>query len=151
VGSALAHQRHVAPASRMGIMSEPRISVLFITYNRLVTLRPTLESFLANTDYLRDRLELIVCHDCSPAPVQQELRRMPFDVHCLGAKRAGLGANVNQGLRTASGDLILQMQDDWECLGPPDYLHRAAAALKAVADAGMVILNQHPMPLTVRR
>ena len=129
----------------------PKISVLFITYNRLVTLKPTLEAFLANTDFPRDRLELIVCDDCSPPAVQDEIRRMPFDLQCLAAKRGGLGANVNQGLKAASGQLILQMQDDWECLGPPDYLRRAAAALKAAPDVGMVILNQHPMPLNVRR
>lgn len=129
----------------------PAISVLFITYNRLVTLKPTLEAFLARTDYPRDRLELIVCDDCSPPAVQEELRLMPFDVHCLAAKRGGLGANANQGLKAASGDLILQMQDDWECLGPPGYLQHAASALESAPDVGMVILNQHPMPLPVRR
>lgn len=131
-------------------MTLPLISVLFVTYNRLVTLRPTLEHFLANTNYPRDRLELIVCDDCSPEAVQAELHSMPFDQYCLATARNGLGANVNQGLRAASGDLILQLQDDWRCLGPPDYLHRAVAALQADSDVGMVILNQHPNPLPVR-
>lgn len=128
----------------------PRVSVLFITFNRIVTLRPTLSSFLASTDYPRDRLELICCDDCSPAFVQAELEAMPFDVHCLSKKRRGLGANVNQGLRAASGELILQIQDDWECRGPADYLRRAVASLQAAPEVGMVILNRHPNPLPVR-
>ncbi len=131
-------------------MTPPLISVLFVTYNRLVTLRPTLDHFLANTNYPRDRLELIVCDDCSPDAVQAELRSMQFDKYCLATARNGLGANVNQGLRAASGDLILQLQDEWRCLGPPDYLHRAVAALQTDSDVGMVILNQHPNALPVR-
>lgn len=128
----------------------PKISVLFITYNRMVTLRPTFQSFIANTEYPRDRLELICCDDCSPKEVQAELLAMPFDIHCLAKKRKGLGANVNQGLRAASGDLILQLQDDWGCQGPADYLRRAVAAIDTVPDVGMVILKRHPNPLPVR-
>lgn len=129
----------------------PLVSVAFITYDRLVTLRPTLASFLANTDYPRERLELIVCDDCSPKAVQAELHRMPFDVHCLATRRRGLGANANQGLRSATGDLILQLQDDWQCVGPPDYLRRAVSALRVASDVGMLILNEHPEALPVRR
>jgi len=129
----------------------PKVSILFITYNRLITLKPTINSFLANTDYPRDLLELIICDDCSPKAVQTELRAMPFDVFCLAAKRCGLGGNVNQGLRAASGDFILQMQDDWQCQGPPDYLRRAIAALYEAPEVGMLILNQHPMTLPLRQ
>ena len=125
----------------------PRISVLFITYNRLVTLGPTLDAFLTKTDYPRDLLELVCCDDCSPPTVQRELRRMPFDIHCLAAKRRGLGANVNQGLRAATCDLVLQLQDDWECTGPADYLLHAVSALESVSEVGMVILKRHPNDL----
>jgi len=129
----------------------PVISVVFVTFDRLITLQPTFASFLNNTDYPRDRLELIVCDDCSPKAVQAELRRMPFDLHCLATQRRGLGANVNQGLRAASGDLIFQLQDDWMCQGAVDYLRRATAAIRAAPDIGLIILNQHPMPLPIRR
>lgn len=116
----------------------------------MVTLRPTFESFFANTDYPRERLELICCDDCSPPNVQAELKAMPFDIHCFSTKRRGLGANVNQGLKVASGDLILQLQDDWECQGPRDYLRRAAIALGEVHEVGMVILKRYPNPLPIR-
>lgn len=129
----------------------PKISVLFITYNRLITLRPTFEAFLANTDYPRDRLELICCDDGSPREVQAELRAMPFDVHCLPTKRRGLGANTNQGLHAATGDYILQLQDDWVCEGPADYLMRAIDSLASEAELGMLILFEHPSVLPVRR
>ncbi len=128
----------------------PKVSVLIVTYNRMVTLQPTFESFFANTEYPRERLELICCDDSSPPDVQSALRAMPFDVYCLATKQRGLGANVNQGLRAATGDLILQLQDDWVCRGPADYLLRAVAALEAASEVGMLIMNRHPNPLPVR-
>jgi glycosyltransferase involved in cell wall biosynthesis len=121
----------------------PKVSVIFITYNRLVTLKPTLESFLQKTEYPRDKLELIVADDASPPKVQAEIRRMPFNFFCLKTKNVGLGANVNSGLAKASGDYILQIQDDWICLGPGNYLKRAIAALEASPDIGMLILRPH--------
>lgn len=122
----------------------PKISVVFLTFNRLVTLKPTLESFLANTDYPRERLELIVADDASPPSVQDEIRRMPFDTFCLSSKNAGMGANNNRGLAAATGELILQLQDDWQCLGPATYLHSAVEALEASPETGLVLLRPSP-------
>ncbi len=120
------------------------ISVLFVTYNRLITLRPTLETFLANTDFPRDQLELIVADDASPPDVQAQIRGMPFDVFCLSSTRGGMGANTNRGLAAATGDFILQIQDDWECRGPADYLSTALAAMEAAADCGLILLRPSP-------
>lgn len=131
-------------SSRRGKMSEPMVSVVFVTFNRLVTLRPTLESFLSATDYPRDRLELIVADDASPADVQAQLRAMPFDVFRLSSRRGGMGANTNRGLAAATGDFVLQLQDDWECCGPRDYLHKAIEAMEAAPDCGMVLLRPSP-------
>ena len=58
---------------------------------------------------------------------------------------------MNQGLQAASGDLILQLQDDWDCQGPSDYLRRAVAAIDTVPEVGMVILKRHPNPLPVKQ
>lgn len=121
----------------------PKVSVVFVTYNRMVTLRPTLESFLRLTDYPRDRLELIVTDDGSPQSVQSEIRGMPFDVFCLSDRRSGLGANTNRGLAAATGDFVLQLQDDWSCEGPADYLVKAVGILSARPDIGLLILNTH--------
>ncbi|MBB4200277.1 hypothetical protein GGD83_004106 [Rhodoblastus sphagnicola] len=128
----------------------PRISVLFITYNRLVTLKPTVEAFLANTDYPRDRLELIVCDDSSPRAVQDEILTMPFDSFCLAKARGGLGRNQNNGLRRATGDYILQLQDDWVCQGPSHYLRDAVEIMSRRPELGMLFFHKNPMPLVVR-
>lgn len=132
-------------------MNCPLISVVFVTFNRLVTLRPTLESFLATTDYPRDRLQLIVADDASPPAVQEQMRAMPFDVFRLSSTRGGLGANTNRGLAAATGEFILQLQDDWECCGPGDYLHKAIAAMEAAPDCGMVLLRPSPGSLAIQR
>ena len=123
--------------------SLPKVSVIFVTYNRLVTLIPTVESFLNNTEYPREKLELIVTDDASPVEVQNEIRSMPFDVFCLNSKNRGLGANVNNGLSSASGEYVLQIQDDWRCLGPGNYLKRAIDTLEAFSNIGMIILKPH--------
>lgn len=128
----------------------PKVSAVFITYNRLVTLRRTLETFLINTDYPRELLELIVADDASARPVQEAIRAMPFDRFCLSNQRGGLGANQNRGLKAATGDYILQTQDDWECLGPPDYLKRSLGVMMGAPEIGMVILNEHPNEIAVR-
>ena len=80
----------------------PKISAVFVTYNRLETLRPTFDTFLATTDYPRDRLELVVADDSSRPEVQAEIRKMPFDVLALSERNNGIGANVNNGIRAAS-------------------------------------------------
>ena len=130
----------------------PKVSVVVITYNRLITLRPTIASFLRHTDYPRELLELILTDDGSPEAVQSELRRLPFDKFCLSKKRSGLGANTNRGLEAATADFILHLQDDWECCGPSDYLRKAVSILQARPDIGLLTLHRHdslPTPTEV--
>ena len=128
----------------------PLVSIVFVTFNRIETLRPTVASFLAVTDYPRDRLELVVADDASISEVRAAIREMDFDVFALSSLNRGMGANVNQGLAAASGDYILQLQDDWECVGPADYLRRAVAVMQAWPAVGMVICRHHPQRLPKR-
>jgi glycosyltransferase involved in cell wall biosynthesis len=121
----------------------PMVSVVFVTYNRLQTLRPTFDSFVRFTDYPRARLQLIVTDDGSPEPVQGAIRAMPFGVHVFGGKGGDLGANQNRGIAAASGDYVLHLQDDLICHGPPDYLRRAVMIMEGVPEIGMVVLNQY--------
>jgi GT2 family glycosyltransferase len=130
--------------------SLPKVSVIFVTYERIQTLEVTVRSFLARTDYPRDRLELIVSDDASPLPVQEQIRALKCDRFCFAQKRAGLGANVNRGLAVADGDYILQLQDDWECTASPDYLRQVVAIMDQRPEVGMVILNEHPGDLPVK-
>lgn len=127
------------------------VSVCFITYDRLVTLAPTYDSFLSNTSFPRQGMELIVCDDCSPRPVQEKIRDIEFDKYIFNGRRRGLGSNQNNGIRAAAGDFILQIQDDWECIGPVDYLEIAIRVMKANADIGMIILGPRPHGSPLRK
>lgn len=116
----------------------PLVSVLFITYNRIHLLEQTLRSFLAHTTYPRDRLELIVCDDASPVEIQEKIRQLPFDVFLLGTTNQGIGHNTNKGIRRASGDFILQLQDDWVMHKCCDYIEQSIAALNTHHDVVMI-------------
>lgn len=129
----------------------PTISVAFITYNRITTLRRTYDSFLENTNWPREKLQLIVADDGSDEAAQAELRAMRFDTYVISKERKGLGENQNRGLRAAKGDYLLQLQDDWLCLGPRDYLKDAISLINKNTDVGMLILNPHPAGLLVER
>ena len=122
----------------------PRVSVLFVTYNRAHTLVATYESFLAFTDYPRDRLELVLCDDGSDRWHRRIADSLDFDVRLADRKNRGLGANCNRGIDAAGGDFILQLQDDWLLIGPPDYLRNAVAALEAFDDVGLVAFRRRP-------
>ncbi|MDZ4056151.1 MAG: glycosyltransferase [Polynucleobacter sp.] len=124
----------------------PNISVVIVTFERFSTLDITLRSFLEKTDYPRGRMEIIVADDGSEPCTLDKIRNLPVNHVVSGAVRTGLGANVNRGLAVASHDLVLQIQDDWECLGPSDYLVRAVRLLQWRSDIGMVLLNSHPHP-----
>lgn len=98
----------------------PLVSVLFITYNRLSLLSRTLSSFRVRTSY--PNLQLVVADDGSPAEVQGEIRKLPFDDFVLARNNKGLGANANAGIAQCRGPYILMLQDDWDCVATSDYL-----------------------------
>jgi len=120
----------------------PKVSVLFLTYNRAHTLVATYESFIARIDYPRDRLELILCDDASHEFHQAIIRGLAFDVSLCARRNQGLGANTNKGLRAATGDFVLQLQDDWLFVGEPDFLRVAIRALQIHPDIGMIAFRE---------
>ncbi|OQY75510.1 MAG: hypothetical protein B6D44_01190, partial [Ignavibacteriales bacterium UTCHB2] len=119
-------------------MTSPLISVIFITYKRIDLLKRTYESFLANTDYPREKLELILCDDGSPEPIQAEMKKLKFDRYLLANKNEGMAKNVNKGIVAASEKYILQLQDDWLCKGPSDYLRLGVKALEENPELGLI-------------
>lgn len=119
-------------------MNLPKVSVLFITYKRIDLLKRTLDTFLLNTEYPRDKMELIVCDDGSPGFVQEEIKKLKFDIYLFTNKNEGMAANVNKGLIAATGDYILQLQDDWICTGPKNYLLLGIDALHENNDLGLI-------------
>ncbi|WP_084250887.1 glycosyltransferase family 2 protein [Sphingomonas pruni] len=120
----------------------PKVSVLFLTYNRAHTLVATYESFLARINYPRDRLELILCDDASHEFHQAIIRGLSFDVSLCATRNQGLGANTNKGVRAASGDFILQLQDDWLFVGEPDFLRDVIRTLQCHPDIGMIAFRE---------
>lgn len=116
----------------------PLISVIFITYKRIDLLKKTFDSFLKNTDYPREKLELILCDDGSPAHIQAEMKKLKFDKYLCAKKNEGMAANVNKGILAAAGAYILQLQDDWVCKGPKDYLLLGVKALEENPEIGIV-------------
>jgi hypothetical protein len=56
----------------------------------------------------------------------------------ISTRNRGTGANTNAGLRACTGEYILSLQDDWECLGPPGYLRDSVELLKEHPGIGMV-------------
>jgi glycosyltransferase involved in cell wall biosynthesis len=114
----------------------PLVSVLFITWKRFNLLKPTVESFLHNTDY--PNLELVIADDGSPPEVQAQIRTLPANRFALPAAHRGLGANNNNGLRLCTGKYVLMIQDDWQCCGPSDYLSNAVAVLEANPNVGLI-------------
>jgi glycosyltransferase involved in cell wall biosynthesis len=114
----------------------PLVSVVVITYKRLHTLRKTVESFRANCRY--NNMELIVTDDGSPRSIREAIRQLPFDKFMFAEKNEGLGANTNKGLRTATGRYILQLQDDWECVGPSDFLNEGVLLMEQMPRIGLI-------------
>jgi glycosyltransferase involved in cell wall biosynthesis len=125
--------------ARGRVKSGPLVSVVVLTYRRPVHLRRTLESFLRVNTY--PNLELVLADDGSPPDLQEEMRRLPFDRFLLPAENRGLGANTNAGLRAATGEYILQLQDDWLCEGPSGFIEAAIDVMTERPEIGMVRLR----------
>jgi GT2 family glycosyltransferase len=104
----------------------------------LIFLIRTYESFLANTDYPREKLELILCDDGSPFEIQEDMKKLKFDKYLFAKKNDGMAKNVNKGILAANGEYILQLQDDWFCKGPSDYLKLGVRALKENPELGLI-------------
>jgi len=121
----------------------PLVSVVVLGYRRPAHLRRTLESFLRVNSY--PNLELVLADDGSPPALQDEMRRLPFGTFLLSADNRGLGANTNAGLRAATGDFILQLQDDWLCDGPSGFVEAAIDVMTERPEIGLVRLRQ-PQP-----
>jgi glycosyltransferase involved in cell wall biosynthesis len=127
----------------------PLVSVLFITWRRFDLLKPTVESFLRNTDY--PNLELVIADDGSGPEMQKLIRMLPAQRFALMEKHRGLGANNNNGLAQCSGSYILMIQDDWLCHGPRDYLANTIAVLEINPEVGIINFAGAPHPPDLNR
>jgi glycosyltransferase involved in cell wall biosynthesis len=117
-------------------MAHPRVSVVITGYARPDLLRRAVESLQRVTAY--PNLEWVLADDASPPEQQQAMRALPFDRFVFAEENRGLGANANAGLAAATGEYVLQLQDDWVCAGPPDFIERGVQVFQSRDDVGMV-------------
>jgi glycosyltransferase involved in cell wall biosynthesis len=101
----------------------PLVSVLIVGYSRPDLLERTVSSFLALNTY--SNIELILADDSSPPPMLERMKKLPFDRVVVTPRNLGLGANTNQGLAATRGHYVLQLQEDWVCKGPGDFIQVA--------------------------
>ena len=125
-----------------GEASLPSFSVILPTYNRCEVVRQTLRQ-LAAQDYPPELVEILVCDNSSdgtPAMVLEEAARSAITIHLVSSDERLPAVKRNQGLRRATGELVLFMNDDvWV---RPDFLREHAASHAAheepVAVLGLV-------------
>lgn len=129
----------------------PLVSVVITGYRRPIELRKTVESFLRQNSY--PNVELILADDASPEDLRTLMRVLPFNKFLFSETNLGLGANANRGLAAADADFVLQLQDDWLCDGPSDFLLRAVRLLQSNPEIGFVrlVAPQATLPFSSHR
>jgi GT2 family glycosyltransferase len=118
------------------------ISIILVSYERLALLEQTLTTLLQSTTYPRSKLEIILCDDGSSPAVQSRARELPCDEFLLDERNRGIGANTNKGIRAANAEFILQLQDDWSCVGPSDFLDASLELFAERPDVGLIRLRE---------
>jgi len=116
----------------------PSFSIILPTYNRCDVVEETLRRFLAQ-DYPQDRFEILVCDNSSdgtPQMVERLAAESVVPLRLLSSDERLPAVKRNQGLREATGELILFMNDDVWVL--PDFLREHARSHLA-----------HPEPVAV--
>jgi len=114
----------------------PLVSVLFVTYRRIDLLKSAVDTFLRNTKY--PNLQIVIADDGSGTEIQDAVSKLPADDFILSPKNRGLGANNNSGLSLCRGKYILMLQDDWLCVGPPDYLLQSVSVMELNPQVGLI-------------
>ena len=93
-------------------MSRPTVTIVFVVFNRRDELRESLTRMLAQSEYDRDRVDVIVVDnastDGSAAMVREEFPQVQVIV-----RDENIGASAwNDGFAVARGDFVLILDDD---------------------------------------
>jgi glycosyltransferase involved in cell wall biosynthesis len=104
-----------------------KLSVVIPTFNRRDVLGRTLASIAAQ-DFPPKNLEVIVVMDGSTDGTAEFLSSFTLECsfHALTAPHRGAGAARNVGIRAATGELVLLLDDD--IIAPPDLLRKHCSA-----------------------
>ncbi len=104
----------------------PRVSVVVASRGPASRLRGLLDSLRAQTI----PFEAIVVDNASPGrEVERLCDEYPFAVALPLSRNAGFSAPVNRGARTATGDVLVLLNDD--CVCEPDFLERISSRIDA--------------------
>ena len=99
----------------------PTYSVIVPTYKRRAALERCLAALDAQT-LARDRFEVIVVDDGSPAPPRETVARVAtsLNVRLIEQANAGPASARNAGARAARGEYVVFTDDD--CCPAPEWL-----------------------------
>lgn len=103
------------------------ISIIHPSRNRPGLAETTAKKWLANAKH-RNRIQYILCIDASEDPTlkTQYLTRIKADILSVKDNRTAIEA-INRGAQLATGDLIVVISDDFDCL--PDWDVRLTNAI----------------------
>lgn len=126
------------------VSSDDRLTILFMTYNRMVYADPCLRAVIEGVRWDGD-LHIHIADDGSPAGYVDCLRTIAsgYDkVSTVGAtnsERGGYGRNFNLATQCIhpAGGLVLCVEDDWRLTRPLDVAHLA----RVFKDAGIGCLR----------
>jgi GT2 family glycosyltransferase len=125
----------VLDSREAGTVVRPSVSIVFLVYNRREELRESLQRMLSDSDYDRERVDVIVVDnastDGSRAMVAEEFPEVQLIVR---EENAGV-SGWNDGFSAARGAYVLALDDD--CYLPPGGLTQAMAAAEDT-DADLV-------------
>src|SRR4051794_13457439 len=107
-------------------MESPTVTIVFLVYNRCEELRISLERMLGDSDYARDRVDVIVVDNASDDGASEMVRAEFPDVQLIRREVNSGVSGWNDGFAAARGDHVLALDDD--CYLPPDGLRRSVAA-----------------------
>ncbi len=106
----------------------PTVTIVFLVYNRRDELRTSLHQMLVESDYDRERIDVIVVDNAS-TDSSAEMVREEFPQVQLIARQQNVGVSGwNDGFAAARGEFVLALDDD--CYLPPDGLRRAIDAAR---------------------
>src|SRR6476620_8500002 len=103
----------------------PSITIVFLVYNRRDELRVSLQKMLHESDYPRERGDVVVVDNASEDGAAEMVREEYPEVQLIRREvNTGVSA-INDGFAVATGDYVLGLDDD--CYLPPAGLRRAIA------------------------
>jgi len=105
------------------------VTIVFLAYNRRTELATSLERMTQDSDFPRERTDVVVVDNASTDGTSAMVReRFPGVTLVERTENVGV-SGWNDGFAVATGDWVLALDDD--CHLPPDGLRRAVAAAEA--------------------